>query len=664
MPCRARPARKMARESSLMKLPDLTRSRFYAVWVMFIIAMSLFAITRTVLLLYSLDYAELSIPALLRIYGIGAIYDIAFYAYALVPVSLYLLLVPNRMWTSRANRVIVHLASFATIYGLLFIAVAEYIFWDEFQARFNFISVDYLVYRQEVTDNIVESYPVGIIFSALFTLASLLYVKLSSLIDSILQKQESFRSRMSVTAVLLLLPVLASVTVGPALMQLSDNVYQNELSGNGPHQFFSAFRNNQLDYYRFYSTLADEAASAGLRAEVLGPHDKFVGTGLFNIRRTVTPVDREEKRLNVMLVMVESLSAKYLGIFGNQQGITPNLDRLSAESLLFTRFYATGNRTTRGLEAVTLSIPPTPGRSIVKRLGHESGMWSLGDVFRSKGYKTAFIYGGRGYFDNMNSFFSGNGYDVIDQTTVASDEIDFVNAWGMADEDIYKQASKAADDAYQQGAPFFFHIMTTSNHRPYTYPQGRIDILSGSNRAGAVKYTDWAIGNFLQRVKHKPWFEDTVFVFVADHTAGSAGSSALPLSRYHIPLLVYSPAHIRAGKVDKIASQIDLGPTLLAMLNMKYVSNFFGKNILEMTPAEERALIANYQHLGLYTAGLLTVNSPRGKLTKELNPESDNPVITRTGTDDPEMLDNLAFYQGASYVYAHHLNDWNSTSKE
>ena len=641
-----------------MRLPAPSQSRFYSAWMMFVVAMTIFAITRTILLFSSLKYADLSISSVLRIYEIGEIYDIAFYAYALVPVSLYLLLVPNRMWTSRANRLIVHVACFATIYGLLFIAVSEYIFWDEFQARFNFISVDYLVYRREVTENIVESYPVGLIFSAMFALTSVLYIKLSSRIDHSLQQRESFRSRLSVTAALLMLPVLAVATVGPELMQQSENSYQNELSGNGPHQFFSAFRHNQLDYASFYTTLQNEEASASMLAQVLGSRDQLTGSGLFNIRRTITPADAEEKRLNIMLVMLESLSAKYLGIYGNQQGLTPNLDRLSEESLLFTHFYATGNRTTRGLEAVTLSIPPTPGRSIVKRLGHETGMWSLGDVFRTKGYQTTFIYGGRSYFDNMNTFFSGNGYDVIDQASVPSDEISFTNAWGMADEDIYKQAIRAADKSFQEGMPFFFHLMTTSNHRPYTYPGNRIDIPSGSNRAGAVKYTDWAIGDFLDRARQKPWFKDTVFVFVADHTAGSAGSTALPLKRYHIPLLVYSPEHIKAGKVDKIASQIDLGPTLLAMLNMRYTSNFFGKNILEMTPAEERALVANYQHLGLYTKGLLTVNSPQGKLTLQTNPESDNPVISSVDPDHPQMHSNLAYYQGASYMYTHHLNDW------
>jgi len=229
----------------------------------------------------------------------------------------------------------------------------------------------------------------------------------------------------------------------------------------------------------------------------------------------------------------------------------------------------------------------------------------------------------------------------------------------MADEYLYTQAIKSADEAQRRGKPFFFHLMTTSNHRPYSYPDGRIDIPSGSGRDGAVKYTDWAIGDFLARVQDKPWFNDTLFVFVADHTAGSAGKTALPLNRYHIPMLIYSPAHLTPQRIDKLASQIDVAPTLLGMLNMDYESSAFGKDIFRMTADDERALVGNYQHLGLYTPGVLSVISPRQRLSQQRNPESGDPEIVEVGADNPHMRRDLAFYQGADYIYHHRLNAWN-----
>ena len=650
----------MKESTGQSKLP-WHQSRYLLVLTIFISAIIAFAISRTVLALISPETAELSPLALIRIYGIGAVYDLAFFVYALIPISLYLLLMPNRLWQSRFNRLLVHVASFAAIYGLMFIMVAELLFWLEFKVRFNFISVDYLVYSREVSNNIAESYPVEIIFPAMFVITSLIYWKLAPYVGRALQHKESFRRRALATAIIWLLPISAYAGIDQKLMHSSANNYQNELAGNGPYQFFASFRNNELNYYKFYKTIDDQQASSELRHEVMQGKTEFVNDRLFDIKRNIH-AQGKEKQLNVVLVMVESLSADFLGVFGNELGLTPNLDRLANESLFFTRFYATGNRTTRGLEAVTLSIPPTPGRSIVKRLGKESNMWSLGNVLKKKGYENRFIYGGRGYFDNMNAFFSGNGYEIIDQSSVPEEEIGFENAWGMADEYLYKKAVKTADAINAEGKPFFFHIMTTSNHRPYTFPEGRIDMLPGKHaggRNGAVKYTDWAIGDFLEQARSKPWFEDTIFVFVADHTADSAGKSALPINNYHIPLFIYSPAHIKAAQVNKISSQIDLGPTLLAMLDMDYESNFFGKDILAMKPEDERALVGNYQHLGLYNEGLMSVISPQNKLTRQLAPESGDPKIESVSANDPQMQRALAYYQGASYIYSHQLNAWN-----
>ena len=134
-------------------------------------------------------------------------------------------------------------------------------------------------------------------------------------------------------------------------------------------------------------------------------------------------------RKNVMLVSMESMGAEYLAHFGNRQNLTPNLDRLASEGLLFTKLLATGTRTVRGLEALTLSVPPTPGQSILRR-PHNAELFTIGDVFRDRGYDTRFLYGGYGYFDNMNAFYAGNGFEVIDRTSLSADEIHFENVWG------------------------------------------------------------------------------------------------------------------------------------------------------------------------------------------------------------------------------------------
>src|SRR5699024_5069599 len=144
-------------------------------------------------------------------------------------------------------------------------------------------------------------------------------------------------------------------------------------------------------------------------------------------------------------------------------------DSLADQSLFFTNLYAAGNRTVRGLEAVTLCLPPTPGESIIKRKNNK-GKFNIGHIFKQRGYEIKYFYGGYRYFDNMNDFFTGNGYDIVDRDNLTDEEITFANIWGVCDEDMAKKAIEVMNEEAASGKPFFNHWMTVSNHRPFTYP--------------------------------------------------------------------------------------------------------------------------------------------------------------------------------------------------
>ena len=617
-----------------------------------------FFLTRTVLLLSHLADADAGLFDVMRLYGIGLVYDLSFLLYAALPLALYVLLCPRRLWRSKGHTFFLHALTGVVLFAMLFVAVAEWLFWDEFGVRFNFIAVDYLVYSEEVINNILESYPIYPLLAFLVVVAIAATVALKptlkrALAAPLLQKSAAL---LYVGALALAAFAVSGVIGQNFPLGMGGNVFQRELASNGPFQFFAAFRNNELDYQQFYATLPDPRVAALLRAELTEPIARFVGSDPLDIRRAIDNPGLEQRR-NLVLVTIESLSAKYLGSFGDRRGLTPNLDALRQQSLFFSNFYATGTRTDRGLEAITLSMPPTPGRSIVKRIGRESGYASLGQQLQAKGYDSVFVYGGRGYFDNMNAFFGGNGYRIVDQTSVTEDEMQFQNAWGMADEDLYAQAMKIADQDHAAGKPFFLQLMTTSNHRPYTYPDGRIDIPSGRGRDGAVKYTDYAIGQFLERAREQPWFNNTVFVFVADHTAGSAGKEDLPVANYLIPLFILAPGLVVPHEVSTLSSQIDLAPTLLALLNMDYVSTFYGRDVLSDESRAGRALIGNYQHLGLFDGKDLAILSPRRGMRRHedalgLSHE------TKVDSQDPLLSRDIAYYQGASHAFGQHLIAW------
>ncbi|MDD0975294.1 LTA synthase family protein [Pseudomonas fontis] len=615
----------------------------------------IFLLTRSTLLFTHLNEAG---HAYLSVFGVGLIYDLSFLVYAALPIGLYLLLCPQRLWRSRFNRWLLQGVLALSIFAMLFTAVAEWLFWDEFGVRFNFIAVDYLVYSDEVLNNILESYPIGLLLSILAVVALFLCVVLRKpLVQALNAPFPALRQRLVGLVGLLLVAGLCLQFVDQDSPRgQGGNAYQRELASNGPYQFFAAFRNNELDYTQFYSSLPDAETSAQIQGELNEPDIRFTGKEPMDIRRSVTSTT-PARQPNIVLVTIESLSGKYLGSNGDTRNLTPNLDVLRKQSLYFNNFYATGTRTDRGLEAITLSMPPTPGRSIVKRIGRESGFASLGQQLSDVGYDSVFVYGGRGYFDNMNAFFSGNGYRVVDQSSIKESDISFKNAWGMSDEDLYTETLRLADTDHANQVPFFLQLMTTSNHRPYTYPEGRIDIPSGNGRDGAVKYTDYAIGRFLEQARAKPWFDNTIFIFVADHTAGSAGKEDLPVQNYQIPLFIYAPKLIEAREVSKLASQIDLAPTLLGLLNMSYTSTFFGRDLMLEDTLPPRVLIGNYQHLGLFDGKDLAILSPRDglRLHKDALGESREVPATR---DDPLIKRAIAYYQAASHGFKQHLLDW------
>ena len=624
------------------------------IFLISIFALTLFFLTRFVLMLYSFNSFEFGILNFFGVWVTGLVYDLTFIIYAMTPFILLTSMLPSTFFRKKIFYYLRQTALFGAMFGLWFVMVAEILFWDEFNVRFNFISVDYLIYRQEVTDNIQQSYPMTFIFLLITTLTCGVFYYLRKKLNSNLESPFKIKKRIAVVSALCVLFISVLLFLNQSLKDSFSNSYQSELASNGPYQFVAAFRNNELPYKQFYSSISDLDASHMLKEEV---KIKPLDSDNYDIYRNIK-FPRARKKFNVFMVMVESLSSDFLKQCGNTEGITPHLDKLIEKSVYFDQLYATGTRTTRGLEAVTLSIPPTPGRSIVKRIGRESGFCSIGNILNENGYNVNFIYGGRGYFDNMNAFFSGNGYGIVDQSSTPSEEISFSNAWGMSDEDLFAQAIKVADESYKKGKLFFSHVMTTSNHRPFTYPANRIDIPSGTGRSGAVKYTDWAIQDLLEKAKEKPWFKNTLFVIIADHQANSAGKVDLPLERYHIPMWFYSPGNLKPKTVDKVCSQIDVAPTILAWLGIDHSAPFFGKDIFSMKPDEERALIGTYQHLGLYKKHTMAVLGPQKKVNIHRNADTRNPKVEDSSINDPLVKLCISYYQSASEIYKNGLNAW------
>lgn len=607
---------------------------------------------RVALLVRTWSEADLQPFALFKTLAVGALNDMLAFVWVGAVLALAVVVVPRRLQRSRLARRLALTVYLAALAFLFLDVLAEWLFWGEFGVRFNFIAVDYIVYTRELADNVRESYPMPLLFGGVTAAAALTFALTRRWLSEPWSPIPA--SKPAVVALVLVTLPAVNFVWDPALIRASNNEFNLEIAKNGLASLVTAFLSNELDFERFYRSGDPALEDARLRELVAEDNATFVSSTLFDITRDIRH-DGDMRRHNLVVIPVESLSASFLGVFGDPRGITPTLDRLAAESVFFGRFYATGTRTVRGLEAITLSLPPTPGSSTIKRPGNER-MYSIGTVLRARGYDTRFLYGGYGYFDNMNYFFANNGFDVVDRATIPKAAVTFANAWGIADEHLYDQALAIADGAHARQEPFFTLVMTTSNHRPYTYPEGRIDIPSGRGRDGAVKYADYALGRFLDMARAKPWFDDTIFVILGDHCAASAGRTQLPPAKYHVPLLLYAPRLLEPRRIDVITSQIDLAPTLLGLLRTSYRSRFFGRDVLRpsASPPPGRALISTYQRLGLLRGDRLEVLDVK-KETQSFTLGADGEPVG--SAPDPDLLfDAQTYYHAASHVLKHGMH--------
>jgi len=623
-------------------------------------------IIRILFMIWNRSEVSFSLISLFKTFGLGLFFDIGVLSFIWFFSTLYLLFLPKKWIGSLVDKVFIYSFFSLTLLILVFTFFAEITFWDEFKSRFNFVAVDYLIYTFEVVQNINQSYPLVILIPSMLFIAFLVFYYFYKLhhFKDVFQDKIPFSIRVVpfITSLTVVLVYVFFVTNADA--EWSKNRFNNEISKAGIYSFFAELRNNKLDFPTFYSTISTQKAFLTVRHDLADANSNYLRND-FSIKRQIINSKQSNQTPNVVFILMESLSAEFMKEFGNDKAITPFMDELAQRSLLFTNLYATGNRTVRGMEAITLSIPPTPGSSIVKRPDN-ANLFTISNVFNAKNYQCNFFYGGDGYFDNMNAFYGGNGFDIYDRgrgsilsdaikTTrhnIEDDEVTFENAWGVCDEDIYNKMIKVADEQYAKGKPFFNFVMTTSNHKPYTYPDKKIVIPSGTGRNGAVQYSDFALKKLFEAAKNKPWFHNTIFILVADHCASSASKDEIDVKNYHIPAIIYG-ASIPTLKVDKLCSQIDLFPTLFSLLKWNYTSDFYGKDVLNES-FEERTFMGTYLKLAMMKNdhSVMILSNQKKEHQYIWNPKDNSLQNVPIQQDFKE--ETISYYQTADYLFTNH----------
>lgn len=648
-------------------MKSIFNNRYYLFYSFILSYLFLSFILRIYLYLIVCNEINFSFLLIIKTFLLGLLYDLEVALLLMIFYQFYLLIIPKKLIGTFLDKLLTYLIFVIVLFISLFAFISEIPFWKEFSNRFNFIAVDYLIYTYEVIENINQSYPIPLIFITLFFCIGLIifiYHK-SKIFFKTFNKKINFKNRLLNFLLFLIITTLGLLALNNKQAEFSKNNYVNELSKNGVFSFFAAYRSNELDFDLFYAKINEKLAYNLVKKNLKDNNQIYTSNKINSIERKV--VSNNEIRPNIILICVESLSANYLKEFGNSQNLTPKLDSLASKNILFTNLYATGTRTVRGIEALTLCVPPTPGNSIVRRQNIDN-LYSISSILKTKNYSLNFIYGGDGYFDNMNAFFSKQGFDITDRdrgnplleenkTTrhnIETKDVTFENAWGVCDEDIYNQAIKCANNNISSNKPFFQFIMTTSNHKPYTFPENRIKLAQG-NRESAVNYTDFALGNFIKKASKESWFSNTVFIIIADHCASSAGKWEINIEKHHIPAIVINLPNNHFSKINELTSQIDIMPTIFGMLNWSYNSSLMGKDVLKSDKDNLRAFIGNYRTLGMLKNNYFTQINDRNQITQYKIITNKREEVSMNNTQDSLKNLTISYYQIASHRFKNGL---------
>ena len=564
--------------------------------------------------------------------------------------------------TLRLSHVVVIVFAFA----MLFVFVGEIVFWSEFSERFNGIAVYYLMFPREVIGNLEESFNLSY-FGPLFLAGALAvwWLGRKTIGDYIHRPttRHGWAGRIFRIARACGILALTVFVIWLLPERTNDNRELNLLAKNSLVTMAKAALTNDTDYAGSYQTMSGAAALAELRAIVAQDNTTFLATadnGTDILRRVDNgaTAGARARKLNIVVVTEESFGSVFVDSLDNRLdvSITPDLDRLAQGGLMFTNIYASGDRTVRGLEATETAFAPIPGISTARRPGAD-GMQSLPHLLQQFGYETAVLYGGNPVFDNMGKFWKGIGFDnVWGESDIRHDS--FSTIWGVSDEDLFTEALRRMDEETANGQPVLLTLMTVSNHRPYKFPKMEAKWNDDMGRIqNTAHYAQWAFVDFVNRARGKSWFDDTIFVFVADHGIKINGAASVPVHAFRIPMLFYAPNHIRPERNDILGAQIDFIPTLMGLLGISYNSPFFGVDLRRVAKGKGRFAIAHNFSIAYGRPGHVVVLQPNGSI-EGYSFKPGQPDMQRE-TPDPSILrEAIAQTQEAHRMFYSNAYHW------
>lgn len=503
----------------------------------------------------------------------------------------------------------------AVLVFIVFMELSTPQFLMQYDVRPNRLFVEYLNYPREVFATLWNGFRTALLLGcALTVILGVAIVRFLGRVSNGMQAWPAWRVLLVWPLLCVLVFVQIRSTTGhrpanPALFALTGDAMVNSLIVNSPWSVLDAIKSmrNESTSSEIYGDIARERVFEQVKAAPWLQDATFKRADLPTLHWQPAAVTRA-RPLNLVIVLEESLGATFVESLGGLP-VTPELEKLRHEGWWFEQLYATGTRSVRGIEAVVAGYAPTPARSTVKLSLSQQNFYTLADGLGRQGYHTEFVYGGEAHFDNMRSYFTGNGFQKV--VDIKDMKPNFVGSWGASDDDLFDKSLERLKTLHGAGKPFFSLIFTSSNHEPFEFPDGKIKLHDADKQTvnNAVKYADHALGKFIRAAKQEAYWKDTVFLIVADHDNRVYGDSLVPIKKFHIPGLILG-ADIAPKKITTIASQIDLAPTLLSLIGVSSSHPMIGRDLARDDTSPGRALIQFNDYFAYLEGSTATVLRP------------------------------------------------------
>jgi len=550
----------------------------------------------------------------------GARIDIATLCWLFILPSLLASLIPMRGIIGKIWRLILRIWLVLGLWIIVYMELATPSFIMEYDLRPNRLFVEYLIYPKEVFGMLWSGYKLELFIGFIGSTLTLFFGWMLS--GKVTQRHIPMKIylRPLLAIAVLLIGVLGARSslghrpINPAMVAFSSDPLINDLVLNSSYSLLFAVNNmkSERSADKFYGKMnSDKVIELVKRSSAKS--NSFVDGKLPTLNQNIATYQGKKK--NLVILLQESLGARFVGEMGGLP-LTPNLDKLLKEGWRFNQMYATGTRSVRGIEAMITGFPPTPSRAVVKLSKSQTGFFTIADLLKNEGYHTQFIYGGESHFDNMKSFFFGNGFEeIVEEKDYINPE--FKGSWGVSDEDLYNKAHDEFTQLNKQDKPFFSLVFTSSNHSPFEYPEGKIEPYDTEfkTRNNAVKYSDYALGTFFDKAKKSEYWDDTIFIIIADHDARVYGSQLVPVAHFHIPALILGKG-IEPKIDERLANNIDIPPTLLSLIGVDALTPMIGRDLTKpLAKEDERAMMQFDKNFGYLTRDNFVVFSPGEKVT-------------------------------------------------